>query len=156
MLKNRITDITHADLRQLGARGLLLDVDNTLTTHQNPDLEPAVMAWLQGMKELGLRLMVVSNARTRRVEPFAHKIGLPFVDLACKPLPFGFWRAARHLSLPPKQCVVIGDQTFTDILGAKLGGFPCIQVLPIQPEEGLTFRIKRWWEARILKRGGFL
>ena len=51
LLKNRITDITLEDLRALGVRGLLLDVDNTLTTHGSQALDPAVRQWLEAMAE---------------------------------------------------------------------------------------------------------
>lgn len=40
LYRRRITDLTSADLRTLGVSGLLLDVDNTLTTHDCPELEP--------------------------------------------------------------------------------------------------------------------
>ena len=132
ILRKRVTSITAEDLRALGVRGLLLDVDNTLTTHGSQALDPAVLAWLQAMEAAGFTPTVVSNALRKRVEPFAGKLGLRFIAFACKPLPIGFLRAAKRLGLPRGQCVVIGDQIFTDVLGARLAGIPCIQVLPIQ------------------------
>ena len=42
LLRNRITDITLEDLRALGVKGLLLDVDNTLALHGSQVLDPAV------------------------------------------------------------------------------------------------------------------
>ena len=42
ILKNRITDITAQELKERGIRGLLLDVDNTLTRHGSQELDPAV------------------------------------------------------------------------------------------------------------------
>ena len=44
ILRKRVTSITAEDLRALGVRGLLLDVDNTLTTHGSQALDPAVLA----------------------------------------------------------------------------------------------------------------
>ena len=81
MLKKRITDITMADLRLLGVRGLLLDVDNTLTTHGSQELDPAVQRWLEDMAAQGVRLTVVSNGLPKRVEPFARRIGLRHISL---------------------------------------------------------------------------
>lgn len=124
ILRKRVTSITAEDLRALGVRGLLLDVDNTLTTHGSQALDPAVLAWLQAMEAAGFTPTVVSNALRKRVEPFAGKLGLRFIAFACKPLPIGFLRAAKRLGLPRGQCVVIGDQTFTDVLGARLAGHP--------------------------------
>lgn len=151
LLKPHITAITPEELRALGVKGLLLDVDNTLATHGSQVLDPAIQAWLERMQAEGFALTIVSNALPSRVRPFAERVGLPFSAFSCKPSPFGFWRAARRLGLPRKQCVAIGDQTFTDVLGANLCGIPSIQLLPIQLETGKpTLAVKRRLEKRIL------
>lgn len=81
------------------------------------------------------------------------QIGLRYIAFACKPLPIGFLRAAKRLGLPKSCCAVIGDQAFTDILGARLCGIPCIQVLPIRLEEHKPLmRLKRRLERGILAR----
>ena len=96
LYRRRITDVTAEDLHRLGAKAVLLDVDNTLTTHDAPELDEAVVAWLDGMRKQFV-LVIVSNNNAQRVEPFAEKIGLPFHALARKPLPGGFWEAgAEH------------------------------------------------------------
>lgn len=134
-----ITNVTAEDLRQWGAKAVLLDVDNTLTTHDAPDLTEAVKAWLAQMQVEGFRLLIVSNNSAERVAPFAEKIGLPFYARARKPLPFGFRAAAKQAGVHRKQCVVIGDQIFTDILGANLAGIPCILLEPIRFETEQKF-----------------
>ncbi len=152
-LKPHITAITEEELRALGVRGLLLDVDNTLTTHGSQEVSAEVVDWLRRMEAAGFLPTVVSNALPRRVAPFAGRLGLTFIAFACKPLPIGFLRAAKRLGLKKKQCVVIGDQTFTDILGARLCGIPCIQLLPIQLETNKPLMLyKRRLENGILKR----
>lgn len=148
----RITAVTAQELQKMGIRGLLLDVDNTLTTHGSQEVDPAVLQWLQEMRGAGLSLTIVSNAKRRRVEPFAARLGLESIAMACKPLPIGFWRAANQLGLSRRECLVIGDQTFTDIVGARLGGMRCIQLDPILLEEGWTFRLKRWLERKLRRR----
>ena len=155
LYRRRITDVTVEDVRRLGAGVLLLDVDNTLTTHYCPDLSSEVAAWLKTVAAAGIALTVVSNAKRYRVEPFAAKIGLSCVWLAAKPLPFGFWRGMRRLGVPRRHCLAIGDQTFTDTLGAKLAGVQVVQLEPIKLEEDKPFMMfKRRIEANILKREG--
>lgn len=149
----RITDITVEDLKHMAVQGILLDVDNTLTTHYCPDLSDEVAAWLTTVQEAGIPLTIVSNAKRYRVEPFAQKIGLSCVWLAAKPLPFGFWRGVRRLGKRRRHCLAIGDQTFTDTLGAKLAGVRVVQLEPIQLEEDKPFMMfKRRIEAYILKK----
>ena len=80
--------ITPEYLREHGIRALILDVDNTLTGHGSQQLPPAIAAWLQTMKESGVKLRVASNNMPGRVRPFAQKIGLPYRALwavACLP-----------------------------------------------------------------------
>ncbi len=153
LYKNRITDITLDDLNALGVRGLLLDVDNTLTTHGSQELSDEVREWLEAMKAAGIRMTVVSNSWEWRVAPFADKIGLRHTSLSCKPSPVGFWRGVRRLGLPKVQCAAIGDQVFTDIIGANLYGITCIQVMPILLETGKPFlALKRRIEKRIYEK----
>ena len=134
LYRRRITDVTTEDLHRLGVECLLLDVDNTLTTHDAPDLTDMVKVWLTMMSEAGFSLIIVSNNSAERVAPFAEKIGLPFYAHARKPLPFGFRAAANKMGCVRKRCVVIGDQLFTDMLGANLAGVPSILLEPIQFE----------------------
>ena len=148
----RITDLSVAALQAAGVRGLLLDVDNTLTLHDSQELPDGVAAWLNEAQAAGLSLIIVSNAKATRVAPFAARLGLPFVARAAKPLPFGFWRAAKALGLPKKACLVIGDQIFTDMWGAFLGGFPAAQLEPIAPEEGHGFLLFKRRLERPIRR----
>lgn len=150
ILKTRITEITAEELQAMGVKALLLDVDNTLTKHHSQELPEDVAAWLEAMKASGIGLMLVSNSKEPRVKPFAAKIGLPYVHTACKPVPFGFRRASKALGLPLKACMAVGDQTFTDVLGAKLAGVRVAQLLPIEVEAGWSFRLRRRLEQPIL------
>ncbi len=150
LLKNRITELTVEELEALSVKALLLDVDNTLTRHHSQELPDDVAAWLGEMKAAGIGLMLVSNSKKPRVEPFAARIGLPFVHTSCKPLPFGFRRASKALGVPLKACMAVGDQTFTDVLGAKLAGVRVAQLIPIEPEAGWSFRVRRRLEQPIL------
>ena len=72
-----------------GIKALVLDVDNTLTADNSQVLEPTVQAWLDEMRAAGIRLTIVSNNTAKRVRPFAERIGLDWVPLACKPFTIG-------------------------------------------------------------------
>ena len=139
LYRRRITDVTAEDLRRLDADCVLLDVDNTLTTHDAPDLTDEVKTWLSSMQAEGFRLVIVSNNSAERVAPFAERIDLPFYAHARKPLPTGFGAAARQMDSDYKHCVVIGDQLFTDMLGANLAGMKSILLEPIELETRQKF-----------------
>lgn len=150
MYRRRITDVTVEDVRRLGATGILLDVDNTLTIHDAPDLTEAVKGWLDTMQAAGFSLIIVSNNKPARVQPFADRIGLSFHALAHKPMPAGFRAAAAQLGYPPEACVAIGDQIFTDIMGANLSGMSSILLEPIQFETEQKFIVFKRKVERLL------
>ncbi|MCD7731504.1 MAG: YqeG family HAD IIIA-type phosphatase [Oscillospiraceae bacterium] len=141
-----VLEITPEMLEKMGVKALILDLDNTLTTHNNPKPADGVPEWLSLMKNSGMNLLVVSNNHAPRVAPFAEMLGLEFVPEGAKPLPKGYNIAVKRFGLP-KNCVcAIGDQIFTDILGANLAGIKSIFVYPIEFESGFFFKIKRFFE----------
>jgi HAD superfamily phosphatase (TIGR01668 family) len=146
-----ITDITVEDLKSLGISSLLIDVDNTLSTHHGTVLVDGLTEWLSVMRENNINLIVVSNSKKARIKPFAGRIGLPFVSLACKPLPFGYAKAIDMLGVKSKSVAIIGDQIFTDILGAKMYGIKSLLVRPQRLEDGWSFKVRRYFERKILK-----
>ena len=121
-----VCDITPTMLQHFGIRGLLLDLDNTLTTHDNPRPAEGVLDWIAVMKENGIAMCIVSNNHPPRVKPFADLLGLPFVCEGKKPLSKGFREARTVMGLPWKELAVVGDQIFTDVLGANLKRLKCI------------------------------
>lgn len=150
MYRRRITDISVADLANMGVSAVLLDVDNTLTTHDNPHITEAVNAWLCNMRAAGMRLIIVSNNSDERVAPFAQALEMPYTAHACKPLPKGYREAAAAVGMPLSACVAIGDQIFTDILGANLSGIKSILLEPIEPEIEQKFIVFKRKIERIL------
>lgn len=143
---HRVTDITPALLESLGIRALVLDVDNTMAKHGVQKPHEGVLAWTQQMTAVGMRLIVVSNNYKKRVAPFAAQFSLPYVSFACKPSPLGYLRARRLAGVRSRECLVVGDQIFTDILGANLCGMRSVLLDPIAPDKAWTVRFKRWLE----------
>ena len=84
-----IEAITPEFLRQHGITALVLDVDNTLTGDGSQQLDATVQQWLDTMRAAGVRLTIVSNNTAARVRPFADRVGLAWVPLACKPFTAG-------------------------------------------------------------------
>lgn len=145
--------ITPAFLRQLGVTALVLDVDNTLTADGSQQLDASVSAWLDTMRAAGVSLTIVSNNTQKRVQPFAERIGLAFVPMACKPLPVGLMVARHRLGVAKRQMAMVGDQIFTDRLAAGLFGIRCLYVMPRTPHEhNRGVRLKRKFEPPFLRK----
>ena len=148
-MANRVTDITPEMLKDMGVSALLLDVDNTLSTHHGTVLVDGLLEWIDNIKNSGIELIILSNSKKRRVEPFAKGIGLPFVSLGLKPLPFGFIKALRRLKVEKGAVALTGDQIFTDVLGARLMGIKVVLLEPIKLEDGFSFKIRRKGEEKL-------
>lgn len=148
----RVTEITPDILKKLGIRGLILDLDNTLTTHDNPVPGEGVLDWLDVMKKNNISLMIVSNNHPPRVKPFADMLGLEFVSEGKKPLTKGFREATDKMGLPKKCIAAVGDQIFTDVLGAGLFGVKMLYVDPIEHEKTTFFKVKRKCEKPFLPK----
>ena len=139
----RTTKITPEFLKEQGITNLLLDVDNTLTTHDNPEPSPGIPEWVAAMRESGIGMVIISNNNKERVEPFAAKLGLPFTSMSCKPLPYGYIKGMKILGSNRKNTAMVGDQIFTDVMGANLTGMKSFMVLAILAEDSAGFKFKR-------------
>jgi HAD superfamily phosphatase (TIGR01668 family) len=73
----------------------------------------------------------VTNNSTPWAIAVAQQLGIPCIPNDRKTLPNGFRRALEMLELPRERVVVIGDQFFTDVLGAKFFGLTAILVPPL-------------------------
>lgn len=141
-----VLELTPEILGKMGVEALILDLDNTLTTHNNPHPAKGVPEWLDEMRNAGIKLLIVSNNHAPRVEPFAKALKLDFVPEGAKPLPKGYNIAVKKFGLPKERVCAVGDQIFTDILGANLAGIKSVFVYPIEFESGFFFKIKRFFE----------
>lgn len=149
---DKVGEITPEFLAEKKIKGLILDLDNTLTTHNNPIPPESSLEWLDKMKAAGIKLMIVSNNHEPRVTPFAKQLGLDFVCEGAKPLTIGYSKAIKRMGLDKRNIAAVGDQIFTDVLGSNLKGIRSIFVFPIEPETSLPFRFKRACEKPFLPR----
>ena len=150
----RTVDITPAFLKKHGIKGLILDVDNTLTTHDNPVPADGIVEWLDSMKANGIKLMIVSNNDAERVRLFADPLGLDFVSKSGKPLKRGYTAAMQKMRLTEKETAAVGDQLFTDVWGAKVAKITMLYVKPIElePMKKVFIRFKRILEKPFLPK----
>ena len=148
----KVTEITIEELNALGVKGLILDIDNTLTVRDHPEVSPEVKQWLNFLKCHFIKLAVVSNNKRERVEPFARKLGIMYFSRSMKPLKKGLRQAQKMFHLDAAQIAVVGDQIYTDVLGAKRCGMKALLVQPIQLETGTFFRLKRKMERKYVTR----
>lgn len=144
-------------LRKAGIRLLLADLDNTLAPYEEPLPSPALVAWKEELEAHGIGLFVVSNSRkSRRCPDFCEALGIPYVRHAGKPGTKGFRAALEQTDIPAEQAIMVGDQIFTDTLGANRAGIATVLVRPMawgkNPGRRLRYAVET--PFRLLCKGG--
>lgn len=146
----RLCDVSLSELWERGIRGLILDLDNTMVAYRQSEIVADHLAWVEDAHERGFKMVMLSNNFTDRVTNVAAQLRIECIPNALKPLPSGFLRAKRTLGLGRKQIAVVGDQLFTDVLGAKVLGLYTILTEPIEPHDFAITRLFRFFERLML------
>ncbi len=133
-----------------GIRALILDIDNTLVTYDDPTPTPALLDWFGRLQALGIKIAFVSNNRAGRVNRFNESLGFVAFARAKKPLKSSMEHAIAVLGVPREQICVIGDQFYTDVLAAKRCGLFAILVPPLRDKRDPFTRFKRLCERPFL------
>ncbi len=150
---NKVTDIDNDLLQKHKIKAVLLDIDNTLSPHNINKPFDGVNEWLDEIKKLKIKLLILSNrSNIQSVDSFAKKLNLEYVANAKKPFQAGFNRAISMLKLPRENILLVGDQIFTDILGANIAGIKSALVAPQDKSESLFIKIKRLFEMPFRKK----
>ena len=113
-------------LRQRGVRGLIFDLDNTITGWHSMEISEEVRQWFAALPMEGFSACILSNSHQERVLPMGELLGLPALHMANKPLTAGYLKACRQLGLPPEQVAMVGDQLLTDIWGGNRAGLTTV------------------------------
>lgn len=146
-----IYKITPNQLKKLGIKAVLTDLDNTLIAWNNPDGTEELWTWILEMKNAGIPVVVVSNNKSSRIERAVQKFELDYVSRALKPSTRGFREAQKKLNLLSDELVMVGDQIMTDVRGANAAGIRSILVRPIVDTDSWKTRINRFFERKIMK-----
>jgi len=146
----RLCDVSLDELAARGIQGLILDLDNTLVAYRRSEVVQDHLAWVEAAHVRGFKMVMLSNNFTDRVTTVAAQLRIECIPNAMKPLPTAFLRAKHVLGLHRRHIAVVGDQLFTDVLGAKLLGMYAILTEPIEPHDFAVTRVFRFFERMML------
>lgn len=148
-----IYDIDLEMLKRNGVKAILTDLDNTLVAWDIADAPDELVSWLDMVNnQYGFDVIIVSNNNGDRVKKFADPLGLHYIAPARKPLPIGFKRALTEFGYHAKEVVFLGDQLFTDVLGANSVGIEVIHVQPVVKTDGVVTKFNRLMERLVFRR----
>jgi len=132
LMTDKLTDITPELLRRRKIRLLMLDFDNTIVPYTTTTPTPEMEQWLSQMNALeDIRLCIVSNSHNDRVPKFCAARNMEVITHAKKPFTKGINECLEKFGIPASQAALVGDQIYTDTLGANSAGVTSILVKAI-------------------------
>ncbi len=147
-----VKEITIEELNKNNIKGLILDVDNTLIDF-NKIMPEGIKEWFEEIKKNSIKAIILSNSnKEEKVRKVADTLGIEYIKFAKKPLKSGFRKAKDKLNLKEENIAVIGDQIFTDVVGANRSKMFSILVEPIGKKDHIITRVKRPFENFIIKK----
>lgn len=150
-LVRTVLDVDIDFLNKNNAKAVIFDIDNTLVGFTVAAPTKEICDYINGLRSHGIKVAVASNNNRHRVGLFCEKLCIPYISRACKPLPFALLKLCRQMSVKPKNTVFVGDQVYTDSLGANLAGMTSVMVDIIDTKETLSFKIKRALEKPVIR-----
>lgn len=148
----KVTDIDAEFLEKNNIKALILDLDNTLIDLGKNEIKN-IKKWSYTIKESNIKMCIASNSRKKKVvKSVAEHLEIPYTYFSLKPLKFGLERAVKILAIKPEYIAEVGDQLFTDVLGAKRMKMFSILTKPIEMEKNPISRIKRKMEDKEYSR----
>ena len=149
---DKVTDITVDFLRKNNIKAVILDVDNTLMDLDRKPLEN-IEKWVDSLKNENIKICIASNSiKKEKISKIAKKLDLPFIYFSTKPLKRGLKKAKNIVKEKNENIAEIGDQLFTDVLGANRMKMFSILTKPISGEKTKLGVLKRKIERIYLKK----
>ncbi len=147
-----ILEIKYEILEKNNIKGIILDMDNTLIDF-NVNIVNGAKQWVKELKEKGIKLIIVSNSnKTEKLEKTSKELEIDYIKFGMKPFKIGLMKAQKILQIEPENIAVVGDQLFTDVLGANRCKMFSILVKPLDEKDIILTIIKRPLENYILQK----
>lgn len=122
-----IFTIDYQTLYNKGYKGIIFDIDNTLVPHGANSTEK-VDNLFKKLQLIGINTILLTNNDEERVKRFIKNINTLYICDANKPNIENYNKAVEMLGINKQECIYIGDQIFTDIVGANNSGITSILV----------------------------
>lgn len=129
----------------------MVDLDDTLVASHSQTMSNEYRTWLESLKAANIALLLLSNGHPKRVNYWSKELGIEGLALVGKPLSCAYRRGLKRLGKTAAHTAMVGDQLFTDVLGAKRLGIKSILVRPLSNGGLPHTRMFRKLEQIILK-----
>jgi hypothetical protein len=121
----KVQDINFDELKELGVKLVIFDIDDTLIPRPIKDPSPEILEWIQTVKDAGFQICIMTNNNLERSKSIPGEYG---IHHSLKPFKIKFKRVLKKYGMSPKETCMVGDKLFTDILGANRMGMHSVLV----------------------------
>ncbi len=146
-----IYDIDFEELKKEGIKLLLIDIDNTIIPWDSAIVNMRLNGLFKKLKDSGFVVRLLSNAPKKRTKDIAEKLDVEGTGRSYKPFSFNFKKSIESEGFSKNETIMIGDQIFTDLLGAKIAGIKVILVDQLSKKELKATKFMRLLE-KLVKR----
>lgn len=150
MYAKDIYNINYNKLKKMGKKYLFFDLDNTIISYlENTPSEDAIKLFSY-LSDLGFKCFIVSNSPSKRLKNIHSVLNVDIYSSSMKPLKKTYKKILKLYN--KEECVFIGDQIMTDVIGAKRNELFVIFIDRINDKEPIYTKIWRFFEFFILKK----
>lgn len=150
MYKKDIFDINYNKLKILNKKFLFFDLDNTVISYQETIPSKRVIDLFNDLNKMGFKCVLFSNSHSKRLLKVKDILNIDVYYSSMKPLKKNYKKVLKKYD--KENCVFIGDQIMTDVLGAKRNDLFVIFVDKIGDREPIGTKFWRFFERIILKK----
>ncbi len=148
-----IYSINFDELKQLGIKAVLFDLDSTLMASKSAVYSDEMVAWLKKLQEDFFVAVVSNNKNPDYIEQVKKISFFPMLFNAGKPRTNAVKNFLNEHNLNISECVLVGDRPLTDVLCGKNLGCKTILVDSITADtESKLVRCVRGLERITIRR----
>lgn len=147
-----IFEIDPEFFKKCGVKVLFVDLDNTLDVYDAliPSSDRPV-AYIKKIIDSGIKPVLISNNKPKRVSKYAEALGIEFLASAMKPFAIKILKEISNRNLSKDDVMLVGDQMMTDVLAAYHAKIRVCLTEPIFKKDQWTTRINRLFDRPIRK-----
>lgn len=146
-----IYDINFKKLKKRGIKCLLFDLDNTLITYEDREINNKVKNLFAKLED-DFKVIIMSNSGKKRLTPIKEALNVDVAYSSRKPFKYKYKKILALYGFKDYEVAAIGDQLITDIYGANNMGFTTIFVNRLNSNEPIQTRFNRYFEKKILRK----
>lgn len=146
---NSIFEIDVEFYKKIGAKVLLLDLDNTLDSYLAKEPTQKTIDLINKLKNNNIRPIITSNNTGERVNFYAKQLNIECFSFVRKPFRWKLLRILKRNNINKEDCLIIGDQIYTDVKCGNAAKIDTLLTEKLVEEDPIFTRFNRIFENKV-------